>query len=329
MRANSVPPEISSRPPVYTAGTLQYDRLSIAALFDWLLWGDFAFTFFEQIFGRFMPLYLKEIHTSNTLIGITTGRIAGLVNVFFLPNISQWSDRLRSRWGRRIPLLLVVAPLTAFSLIGIGFAPEISAWVHRGFVSTAAPSATPMATLLTLLCACAAGFHFFNMVLVNAFNWLLRDVVPQIFMARFLSWFRVVGTVAIASLAAMAVCKLASYYLISSKTGWLVFSLAGMIPGVTWGLSSLTLNMQIFPGWVFGQFFASLNVFGSAGVIVGNYFIGQIMDWTDSRYQYVYLWCAASFALALIPMCRVYRDWKKFGGPDHYTAPIPEHMLQD
>jgi maltose/moltooligosaccharide transporter len=38
-------------------------------------------------------------------------------------------------------------------------------------------------------------FHFFNMVLVNAYNWLIRDVVPLEVMSRFLACFSIVGGV--------------------------------------------------------------------------------------------------------------------------------------
>lgn len=73
----------------YAVGTLRYTFRGLLVLFLWLLWGDFAFTFFENIFSRFVPLYLKDFHASNSLIGIMTGSIAGLVNILFLPNISQ------------------------------------------------------------------------------------------------------------------------------------------------------------------------------------------------------------------------------------------------
>ena len=51
--------------------------------------GDFAYTFFESIFGPFIPLYLKDLHASNTVIGVMTGSIAGVVNILFLPNLSR------------------------------------------------------------------------------------------------------------------------------------------------------------------------------------------------------------------------------------------------
>ena len=124
-----------------------------------------------------------------------TGSIAGAVNFFFLPNISQWSDHTRSRWGRRIPFLWIVAPLTVISMVGIGFAPEIAGVLHVHLLARLAPTASLATTILVLLCVLVASYHFFNMVLVNIYNWLLRDVVPEELMARFLSWFRIVGTV--------------------------------------------------------------------------------------------------------------------------------------
>jgi MFS family permease len=164
-------------------------------LFGWLLWGDFAFTFFECIFGRFLPLYLKDLQASNALIGIMGGTIAGGVNILFLPGISQWSDRCRTPWGRRIPFLAVATPITVVALILVGFAPELGGWLHRSVVLRVAPAIPVTAVILTVLCIFVVCFHLFNMVLCNAFNWLVREVVPQEWMARFLSWFRIVSTV--------------------------------------------------------------------------------------------------------------------------------------
>ena len=88
----SVAPEGKS-PKLYRTGTLSYTVRGLAVLFLWLLWGDFAFTFFESIFGRFIPLYLKDLHASNALIGVMTGSIAGAVNILFLPNIMAIRNR--------------------------------------------------------------------------------------------------------------------------------------------------------------------------------------------------------------------------------------------
>ena len=162
---------------IYSVGTLRYTRRGLLVLFLWLLGGDFALVFFENIFGRFIPIYLNDLHASNTFIGVVTGSFAGLVNIFFLPNLSIASDRCRGRWGRRIPFLLLSIPCTVGSVIMIGFAPEIGAWLHGG-LGRWLPVGSAALTLGLLGCF-AVSFHLWNMVLVNAYNWLLRDVVPQ------------------------------------------------------------------------------------------------------------------------------------------------------
>jgi len=86
---------------LYRAGSLRYTLGGVTVLFVWLLWGDFCFTIFESVFGRFLPLYLKDLQASNKLIGVMTGSLGGMVNVLFLPGISMASDRHRGRWGRR------------------------------------------------------------------------------------------------------------------------------------------------------------------------------------------------------------------------------------
>lgn len=179
----------------YRAGSLTYSKKGLLILSLWLLWGDFAFQFFESIFARFMPIFLKELNASNTMIGIMTGSFAGLVNVLFLPMISQWCDNLRTPIGRRIPLLYVFAPLTVATLIGVGFAPEMGLWLHARVGGLLPASMTPGTVTLGLLCVLVVGFHFFNMVLVNGYNWLVRDVVPLNVMSRFLAWFSIVGAV--------------------------------------------------------------------------------------------------------------------------------------
>jgi len=162
----------------------------------WLLWGDFSLYFFESVFARFLPIYLKEYQASDTLIGVMTGSFAGLVNVAFLPGISRWSDNFRSPLGRRIPFLYVVTPLLVGALILVGFAPEIGGWLFARFSIRLPSWFTQNGIILGLLSVFVVSFHFFNMILLNVYNWLIRDVVPLAVMARFLAWFRIVSTVA-------------------------------------------------------------------------------------------------------------------------------------
>lgn len=191
----SAPPPSYNGSRQYSTGSLTYTRGGLFVLSFWLLWGDFAFNFFESVFGRFLPIFLKDLQASNTLIGVMTGSFAGLVNMLFMPGISRWSDDLRTSLGRRIPILYVVTPLTVGALIAVGFSPEIGGWIFDRFSVRLPDSVTKGAFILGLISVLVVSFHFFNMVLVNAYNWLIRDVVPLEVMSRFLAWFGIVGTV--------------------------------------------------------------------------------------------------------------------------------------
>lgn len=187
------PDETGGKPgKTYRVGTLEYTVRQLAFLFLWLLAGDFCWMLFQTIFFMFMPVYMQRLHADNTTIAVVTGSTAGMVNLLFLPNISIWTDRYRSRLGRRVPFLLWSTPLTVTALVLIGYAPNIGAWVHADKILPLSVSLT--VTVLGVLTVFVVLFHFFNMVLVNSYYFLLRDVVPQSLMPRFLAWFRVVGT---------------------------------------------------------------------------------------------------------------------------------------
>lgn len=196
------PPACAAQPPmigpepkkVYRAGSLTYTAAGVATLFVWLLWGDFCFTVFESIFSKFLPLYLHDLQASNTLVGILTGSTGAVVNVMFLPSISMASDRHRSRRGRRIPFLLWTTPGAVGALVLIGLSTEIGGALKAALAWLPWPVSLS-AVILSVLCVFVLAYHFFNMVLVNLYQCLLRDVVPAPLMARFLALFRVVGTV--------------------------------------------------------------------------------------------------------------------------------------
>ncbi|MFZ4779107.1 MAG: MFS transporter, partial [Terrimicrobiaceae bacterium] len=196
MSTPSSPQPVALESRTYHVGTLVYTFRGVTMLFVWLLWGDFAEAFFASVFGNFLPLYLKDLEASNTLIGVMMGSIGGIINILFLPGISRMSDNCRSRWGRRIPFLAITTPLKVFSLIMIGFAPEVGGWLYAHLIHPIVPGITLQTVLLSWLCIFIVAFAYLGMVFNNAFSWLMHDVVPQGLMARFLAWFRIIGTIA-------------------------------------------------------------------------------------------------------------------------------------
>ncbi len=83
--------------------------------------GFFGVSVIWGVYNAFVPIFLSEkFDVAPVLIGIfmTLDNIAAL---FIQPPVGAWSDRLRTPLGRRIPFIIIGAPLTAlaFGLIPV------------------------------------------------------------------------------------------------------------------------------------------------------------------------------------------------------------------
>jgi MFS family permease len=81
--------------------------------------GFFGLSVVWGVYNAFVPIFLSEkFHLAPVVVGffMTLDNIAAL---FIQPPVGAWSDRLRTPMGRRIPFLLIGAPITAvaFGLI--------------------------------------------------------------------------------------------------------------------------------------------------------------------------------------------------------------------
>ena len=88
--------------------------------------GFFGVSVIWSIYNAFVPLMLSE------RFGLEAGWIAvvmvldNIAAILIQPPLGVWSDRLRSPIGRRLPFILVGAPLAAFAF---GFIPLIDTLV--------------------------------------------------------------------------------------------------------------------------------------------------------------------------------------------------------
>lgn len=202
---------------VYRVGTLSYTKAGLFALFGWMLWGDFCFTLMETAAPAVLQVNLKDMGAANWLIGLVLVTIPGVLNMTVCPASSFWSDRFRSRWGRRIPFLFVATiPLSVF-LVLIGFSRQIGAGLH-GLLQAAGFS--QMGVTLTVVVLLVFGFQLFNMVVSSVYYYLFNDVVPVAFLGRFLALFRIVGVLASAAfnwfMLKYAVSHMAEVYFIAA-----------------------------------------------------------------------------------------------------------------
>ncbi|MCP2636300.1 MFS transporter [Microbacterium sp. HD4P20] len=69
------------------------------------------------------PVTLAEYSTSIALIGLIMG-LDNIVGIFIQPLMGYFSDRTRSRWGRRTPFIVVGVPIAALLFVLIPLAPS-------------------------------------------------------------------------------------------------------------------------------------------------------------------------------------------------------------
>jgi MFS family permease len=80
--------------------------------------GFFTMGLMDPLYDTYVPIFLRRFFRSNAAVGgIMT--LDNLLQLLLIPVISVWSDRTRTRLGRRMPFILAELPLAAllFSLI--------------------------------------------------------------------------------------------------------------------------------------------------------------------------------------------------------------------
>jgi MFS family permease len=166
--AGTVPQVLPNPGVTWQAGTLTYTRGGLAMLFFWLLFGDFAMTVASTALPLMLPLHLAHRGLSSEKIGVymSLGSIAAMI---VGPLTGMWSDRMRTRWGRRRPFLLISTPIVAG---GMALIPYME-------------SEFGLFVAVTLL-------SFANAVFGIAY-FLYNDVIPGQLMGRFIGAFRLFG----------------------------------------------------------------------------------------------------------------------------------------
>jgi maltose/moltooligosaccharide transporter len=178
---------------VYKVGTLAYTRASLVVLLFYLLWGDFCFSLMEAVMPTLLPIRLAQLHAPNWTVGLIITAIPNLMTLLVNPVVSFRSDRFRSRWGRRIPFLAVASPFVVVFLILLGMSEPIS---HALQQFVLAGKFSPLTVLLVVICVLMVLFQIFNAVIQSIYYYLFNDVVPPEMLARTMTIFRMVGSLA-------------------------------------------------------------------------------------------------------------------------------------
>jgi Na+/melibiose symporter-like transporter len=144
----------------------------------------------ETVVPSIMPLKFSAIGAPNWALGLILTTIPNLMAAFINPFVSFRSDRLRCKWGRRIPFLAGATPFLVIFLILLGYSEPIGHWLQRTILGG---KTSDMAILLAVIGVFMVCFQFFNLFITSVYYYLFNDVVPQALLARFLALFRIVG----------------------------------------------------------------------------------------------------------------------------------------
>lgn len=112
--------------------------------------GFFGVSVIWGVYNAFVPIFLaNKFHLSAAFIGffMTLDNIAAL---FIQPPVGAWSDRLRTPIGRRLPFILIGAPITAlaFGLIPIASVLPLFVACTSTLLLSAALWRTPVVALM-------------------------------------------------------------------------------------------------------------------------------------------------------------------------------------
>jgi maltose/moltooligosaccharide transporter len=183
----------AAAPIVARAGTLAYTRGNLVAIFAWLLGAEVVFVLIDIIEPQVLPVLLKFHGATDTQIAFIIGSVNAVLQLLIMPPLGYWSDRLRTRWGRRIPVLFWVTPFVTFFLILTPFSPEIAVWLSGIPVINGWLHLLPIAPVILVFATLVILYRAVQTATNVCFFGLLRDVVPDTHMGRFLALFRVFG----------------------------------------------------------------------------------------------------------------------------------------
>jgi maltose/moltooligosaccharide transporter len=175
----------------FSVGTLAYSRAGLVTLFSWLLGGAFILNVMENVMPSLLPLVLRDNGASNKAVGFIVSSLYMLANAIASPVIGYKSDRFRSRWGRRRPFILFTTPFVVVLLALIPFAPAITRALGGVGLLDSFFKNSPVTILVAVSAILVAAFQVFNMFVSSVYYYLVVDVVPEAFIARFYGLFQI------------------------------------------------------------------------------------------------------------------------------------------
>lgn len=180
-------PPTSPTPPAPLSPT----RRGLAGVFFWLLLGDFCLHLMDNgVIPTLVPLQFESLGASKTLYNFVAGTLVNILYCVLVPIVSMWSDRTRTKIGRRRPFLLATAPLIAVMLVLLGFSSNLGRLLHSSFPSLFGDATVPAVTI-GLTVGLFVIFKLLDMFPQSVYYYLWPDVIPPEWLGTFGALFRV------------------------------------------------------------------------------------------------------------------------------------------
>ncbi len=162
--------------------------LGLPALFFFLLLGDLAWSLKERSMPDLFKFQLREFSQDTVLLNVLFGALPSAISMFIGPVVGAWSDRTRTRFGRRVPFLLACVPLVSASMVGLAFSVPLgeALWQWTG-------AGTRERCIVACMCLFWTLYEIFSVLATALFTALVNDTVPQRILGRFFGLFRVIS----------------------------------------------------------------------------------------------------------------------------------------
>jgi len=145
-------------------------RAGLLVLCALLLIGDLGWSLRERSVQELFKVHLLRFSQDATLLNVLIGAMPALLSLSVGPLIGAWSDRTRTRYGRRIPFLLGTAVISTAGMLGMAFSHSLAG----------------LAVSWTV-------FEMATIVGNPLFLALINDTVPRPILGRFFGLFRIVS----------------------------------------------------------------------------------------------------------------------------------------
>lgn len=176
--------------PGLAAGAMALASAGLIAVFFWLMVGDLGLAIRERSALPAGLELLRRNGASDTITSLLLSTVPAVLSLLLVPFVGYHSDRYRSRWGRRRPFLLAVAPVGAAAMIGLALSPALGEWTH-GALGKLSPGLR--AVKLSYFCVFWTAFECSAITTLALFTGLVNDIVPKGLLGRFYASLRIVG----------------------------------------------------------------------------------------------------------------------------------------